>query len=50
MEDLDKETVDMVPNYDETRKEPTVFPAKFPNLSAMARPVSQSVWRRIFPP
>lgn len=32
MEDLDKETVDMVSNYDETRKEPTVFPAKFPNL------------------
>ena len=22
----------MVPNYDETKKEPTVFPAKFPNL------------------
>jgi len=32
MEDLDKETVDMVPNYDETKNEPTVFPAKFPNL------------------
>lgn len=32
MEDLDKDTVDMVSNYDETRKEPTVFPAKFPNL------------------
>ncbi|MEZ5314693.1 MAG: DNA topoisomerase (ATP-hydrolyzing) subunit A [Chlamydiales bacterium] len=32
MEDLDKETVDMVSNYDETRVEPTVFPAKFPNL------------------
>jgi len=32
MEDLDKETVNMVPNYDETKKEPTVFPAKFPNL------------------
>ena len=32
MEDLDKETVDMIPNYDETKKEPTVFPAKFPNL------------------
>lgn len=32
MEDLDKETVDHVPNYDETRKEPVVFPAKFPNL------------------
>lgn len=34
MEDLDKETVDMVPNYDETKHEPTVFPAKFPNLLA----------------
>ena len=32
MEDLDKETVDVVPNYDETKTEPTVFPAKFPNL------------------
>lgn len=32
MEDLDKDTVDMIPNYDETKKEPTVFPAKFPNL------------------
>lgn len=32
MEDLDKETVDMAPNYDETKMEPLVFPAKFPNL------------------
>jgi DNA gyrase subunit A len=32
MDDLDKDTVDMIPNYDETKKEPTVFPAKFPNL------------------
>lgn len=32
MEDLDKDTVDHVPNYDETKKEPVVFPAKFPNL------------------
>lgn len=32
MEDLDKDTVDMVPNYDETKSEPTVFPSKFPNL------------------
>lgn len=32
MDDLEKDTVDMVPNYDETKKEPTVFPAKFPNL------------------
>jgi DNA gyrase subunit A len=32
MDDLDKDTVEMVANYDETKKEPTVFPAKFPNL------------------
>lgn len=32
MEDLDKDTVVHVPNYDETKDEPTVFPAKFPNL------------------
>lgn len=32
MEDLEKDTVDMVSNYDETKKEPTVFPSKFPNL------------------
>src|SRR2546421_3595436 len=32
MEDMDKDTVDFVPNYDETRNEPTVFPAAFPNL------------------
>lgn len=32
MEDLDKETVDMASNYDETKSEPLVFPAKFPNL------------------
>ena len=32
MTDLDKRTVDFVPNYDETSTEPTVFPAAFPNL------------------
>src|SRR6187399_1349002 len=32
MTDMDKETVNWVPNYDETRTEPTVFPAAFPNL------------------
>src|SRR5699024_11970593 len=30
--DLDKETVDFIPNFDETTTEPVVFPAKFPNL------------------
>jgi len=32
MADLDKETVDFVPNYDETTEEPTVLPAVYPNL------------------
>jgi DNA gyrase subunit A len=30
--DLDKDTVDFVPTYDESSKEPTVFPVGFPNL------------------
>lgn len=32
LNDLDKETVDMVPNYDDRLKEPSVLPAKLPNL------------------
>ncbi|HHT9112137.1 MAG TPA: DNA gyrase subunit A [Candidatus Wunengus sp. YC65] len=32
MEDLERETVDYVPNYDDTRTEPSVLPSKFPNL------------------
>jgi len=32
MTDLDNETVDFVPNYDETTEEPTVLPSPFPNL------------------
>jgi DNA gyrase subunit A len=32
LEDLKLDTVDFVPNYDETRTEPTVLPSKFPNL------------------
>jgi DNA gyrase subunit A len=30
--DIDKETVDFVPNYDETEHEPSVFPTRVPNL------------------
>ncbi len=30
--DIDKETVDFVPNYDDTSVEPSVLPSKFPNL------------------
>jgi DNA gyrase subunit A len=32
LEDLDKETVDFTPNYDESLTEPSVVPAKFPSL------------------
>ena len=32
MNDMDKDTVDFVPNYDGTRTEPSVLPAAFPNL------------------
>jgi DNA gyrase subunit A len=32
LEDIDKETVDFVPNYDEEREEPTYLPSKVPNL------------------
>jgi DNA gyrase subunit A len=32
LQDLDKETVDFIPNYDESLKEPTVLPSAFPNL------------------
>nr|WP_245203933.1 DNA topoisomerase IV subunit A [Ammoniphilus resinae] len=30
--DIEKDTVDFIPNYDNTTKEPTVLPARFPNL------------------
>jgi len=32
LRDIDKDTVDFVPNYDGTEKEPVVLPARFPNL------------------
>ena len=32
LDDLDKDTVDMRPNYDESFKEPVCLPARFPNL------------------
>ncbi len=32
LEDIDKETVDFFPNFDESLKEPAVLPSKFPNL------------------
>ena len=32
LSDLDKDVVDFVPNFDETEKEPSVLPCRFPNL------------------
>ena len=32
LDDLDKDTIDFVPNYDGRKKEPSVLPARFPNL------------------
>ncbi|MCR5667517.1 MAG: DNA gyrase subunit A [Lachnospiraceae bacterium] len=32
LQDYDKDTVDFVPNFDETEKEPSVLPARYPNL------------------
>jgi DNA gyrase subunit A len=32
LEDLDKDTIDFVPNYDGSEREPSVLPARFPNL------------------
>lgn len=34
LEDIDKDTVDFNPNYDESKYEPSVLPARFPNLLA----------------
>ena len=32
LSDIDRETVDFIPNYDESEEEPSVFPTRFPNL------------------
>ncbi len=32
LDDIEKDTVDFIPNYDESREEPAVLPARFPNL------------------
>ena len=34
LRDIEKNTVDFMPNYDESKKEPTVLPSRFPNLLA----------------
>jgi DNA gyrase subunit A len=46
MADLDKETVDFVPNYDETTEEPTVLPTTFRTCSSTGRRALPSAWPR----
>ena len=48
LEDLDKNVVDFMPNFDETEKEPVVLPSRFPNLlvngtSGIAEPLLERV-------
>lgn len=39
IEDINKNTVDFIPNFDETEQEPTVLPSRYPNLLVMVRQV-----------
>jgi DNA gyrase subunit A len=45
LEDLDKDTVDFTPNYDGSRMEPHVLPARFPNLLVNGAGGLPSAWR-----
>ncbi len=45
LSDLEYDTVDYQPNYDDRLMEPTVLPGKFPTCSSTARPASPSAWR-----
>ena len=46
LDDIDKETVDFEDNYDGTQKQPSVLPAKLPNLLINGSTGSPSAWRR----
>ena len=48
LDDIDKDTVDFQANYDGSEREPSVLPAKFPNLLSMARAASPSAWPPTF--
>ena len=45
--DINKDTVDFQPNFDETEREPVVLPARFPNLLVNGTTVWQPIFRRI---
>ena len=42
--DIDKDTINWDPNFDETKKEPSVLPCRFPNLLVNGSQASPSVW------
>ena len=46
LEELDSDTVDFGPNYDESKREPTVLPARSRTCSSTDRRASPSAWRR----
>jgi DNA gyrase/topoisomerase IV subunit A len=46
--DLEKETVDWVPNYDGTRNDPAVMPTAFPTCWSTAAAALRSAWPPIF--
>ena len=48
MEDMDQDTVDFVPNYDETRTEPTVSPRRFRTCSSTAARVLPWAWPQTY--
>ena len=49
LRDLEKETVDWRPNYDESLQEPEVLPARSEPFGSTGRTVLPSAWRRISP-
>ena len=50
LEDIDKNTVDFQPNFDDSEMEPTVLPARLPTSSSMAATGSPSEWRPEYRP
>ncbi len=45
LDDLEEDTVDFVPNFDNSEKEPSVLPARLPNLLVTVRPALPWAWQ-----
>jgi DNA gyrase subunit A len=50
LRDIDADTVDFVPNYDESRRQPSVLPSRTRTCSSTGRRASPSAWRPEHPP